>query len=214
MSMRLSWLARISITAKERCYNGLCKKYNDGGSNARSWLGLGLGKEVRVITPTRRWGWDVSGVGGLWMDQGHLWVVPMRKGDNSRDRQHPSRWESLNNQLASHTGVSLENQSGPSCHISKPVCKSHRCQLELAATLLSLRSERWLITWNFLFWKSCDTLCPELRISGKNYWGFETDLRSLFRTAIYRSFRGPLSPVGSTTEMGVDIGHAHLCTLQ
>src|SRR5216684_949151 len=45
------------------------------------------------------------------MDQGHLWVVPMRKGDNSRDRQHPSRWESLNNQLASHTGVSLENQS-------------------------------------------------------------------------------------------------------
>ena len=28
-----------------------------------------------------------------------------------------------------------------------------------------------------------------------------------------RSSRG-LSPVGSTTEMGVDIGHAHLCTLQ
>jgi hypothetical protein len=52
-----------------------------------------------------------------------------------RDRQHPRRWESLNNQLASHTGVSLENQSGPSCHISKPVCKLHRCQLELAATL-------------------------------------------------------------------------------
>src|SRR5713226_5902338 len=70
------------------------------------------------------------------MDQGHLWVVPMRKGDNSCDRQHPSRRESLNNQLASHTGVSLENQSGPSCHISKPVCKLHRCQLELAATLL------------------------------------------------------------------------------
>src|SRR5260370_21413263 len=37
-SMRLSWLARISITAKKRCYNGLCKKYNDGGRNARSWL--------------------------------------------------------------------------------------------------------------------------------------------------------------------------------
>src|SRR5258708_31377585 len=60
-------------------------------------------------------------------------------------------------------------------------------------TVLSLRSERWLITCSFLFWKSCDTLCPELRISGKNYWGFETDLRSLFRTAIYRSFRGPHS---------------------
>ena len=28
-----------------------------------------------------------------------------------------------------------------------------------------------------------------------------------------RSSRG-LSPVGSTTEMGVDIGHAYLCTLQ
>ncbi len=28
-----------------------------------------------------------------------------------------------------------------------------------------------------------------------------------------RSSRG-LSPVGSTTEMGVDIGYAHLCTLQ
>jgi len=28
-----------------------------------------------------------------------------------------------------------------------------------------------------------------------------------------RSSRG-LLPVGSTTEMGVDIGHAHLCTLQ
>src|SRR5260370_12363977 len=69
------------------------------------------------------------------MDQGHLWVVPMRKGDNSNDHQHPSRWESLNNQLASHTGVSLENQSSPSCHISKPVCKLHQCQLELAATL-------------------------------------------------------------------------------
>ncbi len=30
------------------------QKYNDGGSDARSWLGLGLGKEVRAITPTHR----------------------------------------------------------------------------------------------------------------------------------------------------------------
>ena len=26
------------------------QKYNDGSSDARSWLGLGLGKEVRAIT--------------------------------------------------------------------------------------------------------------------------------------------------------------------
>src|SRR5258708_23441810 len=76
MSMRLSWLARISITAKERRYNGLCKKYNDGRSNARSWLGRGLGKVVRVITPTHRCRGDASGVGALWMDQGHRRVVP------------------------------------------------------------------------------------------------------------------------------------------
>src|SRR5258708_32543001 len=79
----------------------------------------------------------------MWVDYGWIraiygWFVCEPGGEvtiRGRDHRHPSRWESLNNQLASHTGVSLENQSGPSCHISKPVCKLHRCQLELAATL-------------------------------------------------------------------------------
>src|SRR5712692_4132855 len=80
----------------------------------------------------------------MWVDYGWIkaiygWFVCEPGGEvtiRGRDHRHPSRWESLNNQLASHTGVSLENQSGPSCHISKPVCKLHRCQLELAATLV------------------------------------------------------------------------------
>src|SRR5260370_25536912 len=79
----------------------------------------------------------------MWVDYGWIkaiygWFVCGPGGEvtiRGRDHRHPSRWESLNNQLASHTGVSLENQSGPSCHISKPVCKLHRCQLELATTL-------------------------------------------------------------------------------
>src|SRR5258707_14733725 len=86
----------------------------------------------------------------MWVDYGWIkaiygWFVCEPGGEvtiRGRDHRNPSRWESLNNQLASHTGVSLENQSGPSCHISKPVCKLHRCQLELTATLLCTRPQR------------------------------------------------------------------------